>query len=375
MNYEQYVIPVILALIGAVSTFAVYKKAFKQNGNLKMIIGVLGAIALVVGAGGVYSIYSGSDLPILGSAFLTTVGGDSGQTETNTPVETESKSRVLDTLKAISRTKYSNSYSTVAGTLSFYDKDTTPGEPNANAIDTITLSSGVGSTTNGYLKTNTQYRASFDGDGTYYDVDYGLITISEDDFNPSTGTAQFDLGDILTVATISDMINESGVGGDVNGQSDATVGTAELGSNTTDYFWYDESVGDQQFYIQPTFESTTANTGLKNPVVCFDFDRSNPPEGTEITAISTQVVDGTGFGIPSDLTDYWVNQQCVSLGSEMKAGTSSKVKLTFTVSESNLDNMADVWYLEMDDLGDYLGQDINRDTGATADSITFNSQA
>jgi len=185
------------------------------------------------------------------------------------------KQRPISTLSVISTAKNSNSQT-------------------ASPLDSISVSSGVGSTTNKYIKTSTPYRVVFDGEGTYYDVDYGVITFPDEDFNPSTGEYLFDMGTVTIVATIDDMLNESLLtGGYVNGEtSDLTRGTAELGtdisSGNTDNLTYDESAGDGQFYIKPTLSASGAYKELRDAVMCFEWDTSTPPEGNEISSIVYQ---------------------------------------------------------------------------------------
>ncbi|HEY0090066.1 MAG TPA: hypothetical protein VGB37_14565 [Candidatus Lokiarchaeia archaeon] len=367
--------PIVISVIGVALLLAFSGKIFRDKGiKVKMLV-----VASLVIAYGLIGVASQLGIISMGGAssfFLTTTGVESSVIPEVVTIASGGavslEKLVIDTMKAVSYTKYSNSYTTVSGTLYFFPADANPGDPNTNAVDSITLSSGVGSSTNAILTTNTPYRVVFDGANTYYDKDFGIVKI--ENLQKSTGTAQFNLGEIITVATLDDMLDESDVTGLVNGQAVNTSGTAELGYTSADSFMYDESVGDQIFYIQPTFSSSTANTELKNPAMCFEFDTTNTPAGTEVTAISSQLISGTDFNIPSDLTEYWTKEQCVLLTNSMKAGTSSTVKLTFTVDETAL-GTDDLWYLGFDDLGSLRGKDTNLNTGATIDRITFDAQA
>jgi len=374
---EMNILYWVILAVGIIMLGMVQQKVFKKNGTAKKVALIGGIVLVAYGLiGGLASVDVISNLGFAEGIFFTaTAPIVNGGTSVPITVDEGASSRVIDTLKIVeAKEKFSNAYDQVAGTLNFYDAGTDPSSPTASAIDTITVSAGAGSTTNAKLRTNTAYRVTFDGDGSYYDVDYGVITISESDYNPSTGTASISMGEVMKVSTIDDMMNESAVDGVVNGQTVATPGTAELGSNATDILWYDESVGDGQFYIEPTLSFSGANTGIKNAVLAFEWDTSNPPEGNEISALTYQLTSGTDLGIPSDLLNYWSTEEAIALGTSINGGTSSKIKLTITYDETNLDT-TDVWYLAVDDLGELRGKDINLDTGATLDRITFNAQA
>jgi len=374
---NMMIVTLASAIIGAGMLWGVNTKQFKTKGNFRNFVMIAGIVALAWGSVG--SLYHGGMVTDLGGAegmFLTATGvAPSVQpTVLTTTVTPGVKQRPISTLSVISTVKNSNSHTDVSGYLRIFDPDTNPSDPTASNLDSVTLSSGVGSTTNKYVRTSTPYRVVFDGDGTYYDKDYGIMTFDDEDFNPSTGEYLFDMKDITLVATISDMINESALSGDVNGQtSSSAVGTAELGSAGTDTFTYDVSIGDGQFYFKPTLEASTAYSELKNAVLCFEWDTSNAPEGNEISSITASLVSGTDLGIPAELVNYWSNEECVSLG-DMTAGQSSQIKLLFTVDDTAID-ANDGYFLAFDDLGSLRGKDLNLDTGATIDRITFEHQA
>ena len=287
------------------------------------------------------------------------------------------KALLIESLSTISKEKYSNSQSAVSGTLRIYNSDVDPKTPTASTIDTITVSSGTGTSTNKKLRTDTAYRVVLDGAGTYYDKDYGVMTFTAKDYNPNTGSFLFDLGEVAKVSTIDDMLNESDVSGLLNGQASITCGTDEIcGGEASENVTYDESVGDGQFYIKPTISFSGANTEIKEPVVCFEWDTTNPPEGNELSALDYQLISGTDFGFAdSSWLNYWSTQSCLSAGSIAKGGVSSSIKLTLTVDEANLANNADKWYLYVDDLSGIRAKDARLNTGATYDRTLFDSQA
>ena len=366
---------ILLTAIGAGLAYAVYSKAFKVKGNIRTFVMIAGIALLIYGGAGITSTQGWYDFGEANVIFFTTTGVQAPVVNgvPSVPV-VGAKQRPISTLSVISKAKNSNSYTTIGGDLDIFSPETNPSDPTASPIDSISVASGVGSTTSKYIKTSTPYRVVFDGEGTYYDVDYGVISFPDEDFNPSTGEYLFDMEEVVIVATIDDMLDESAVDGDVNGQSGNVTGTAELGYNGTDVFMYDESVGDGQWYIMPTLSASTAYTELRDSVMCFEWDTSTPPEGNEISSIVYQLQSGSDFGIPSELINYWSNEECISIGT-MTAGMSSKIKLLFTVDETALDDSADIWYLGFDDLGSMRGKDVLLDTGATLDRIKFDNMA
>ena len=87
----------------------------------------------------------------------------------------------------------------------------------------------------------------------------------------------------------------------------------------------------------PTMSISGSNQVAKDYVMCFVFANQNSPEGNEISAFTSQLQTGTDLGIPSDLLNFWSNEECVKLGTTVKSGSSAKYKFTITYTEANLD--------------------------------------
>lgn len=375
----------ILLIISGLFLAMIWGQVFKSKGRWRTFILVAGIIIGIYAVIGILGSYGFVDLQNAGvdKLFLATTGAGAGVQTNNSnptiPVVSSGNTFVIGTLKATAKEKYSNSYTNVgSGTqfLKIYDANTDPSSPTASAIDKINISAGSGSSTNKLITVNTPYRVVFDGAGTWYDKDFGVIVFDSARYNAEASELLFQMGDIAKVGTIDDMLDEvNSVNGDINGQSSSVAGTAEVGNVTTDSLVYDISVGDGQFYIQPTLAFSGAYTEVKNPVLCFQRDITNPPEGNEMSSITYQHVTGTDLGLPSELVSYWSNEECVLLGAQATGGQSSKIKLTFTVDETNTDANDD-WYLYLDDLSDIRGKDsIVSNSGATLDSIKFDAQA
>jgi hypothetical protein len=388
MPFQLGIIGTIAGIVGLLALLFSTSKGLRDSGKtgwrifgaIFVVIGLLFAFVqpMAVMTNGWVGIQPGTVYQPVGEGGT---GGTGEQIQTN--VSGTDRVQTIGTLKVSAIEKNSNVATNVAGTLKIFDKGIKDlSNPNVQAIDTVTVSSGVGSSTNGRIKTDNLYRIAFDGGGTYYDIDYGVTLMPFKDYARETGIFTFEIPSATKIATVSDMLDETGTMTDatlneyMNGANSSASG-AEVYANATDNIWYDESAGDGTFYIIPMFEATTAYAELKEPVMCFDYDRTAPPEGNEISEITMSKYQGddiredTGL---NDITTYWASQDCVKFR-DIKAGEQTRYKLTFTVTEGNLDNNADIWYLEFDDLGDYLGKDLVLNTGATGDSITVNSQA
>lgn len=370
----------ILGIIGLIVTVQSYRvSGAKALGMPKILAGIVGVglIGFAVLQVGWLSVVGIN--PLSAGYVPPTVPQTPQVPQTPTP-SVGASALIIDTFSVTSaKEKYSNAYDQVIGTLRFYDAGTNPSSPTASTVDTVTISAGTGSSTAKRLQTETPYRVVFDGASLWYDEDYGIITFASKDYNKNTGQYGFDAGLISRIANFTDY-NASDISGNINGQTTATLGTDEIGTELLDddsnggNLSYDESVGDGQFYFDYIIEVSGANREVKAPVLCFEWDNTAPPEGNELSALTAQVQSGIGFGIPSDLLDYWSNQACTSMGTVIAGGASSEVRFTITVDEANLDT-TDMWRMYIDDLGAIRGKDVRLGVGAIPNDILFTSQA
>ncbi|MEK6881288.1 MAG: hypothetical protein AABY22_16825 [Nanoarchaeota archaeon] len=379
-------LPIILGILGAIfgamalgwvgegNQFSKSKSTFKSGVTLVLIgLFVYGLISFGLQAG-----FNPLNIGDKGSAMFLAVAGtpavagvtDAGavvKTETVTPTTSLGVALPVNTLTLINvAEKGSNKLAVTTGAFHFYKSGTDPKSATANAIDVISVASGSGSSTNKTLSTNTPYRVVFKGAGTYYDKDYGEYTIKN--LNPNTGEAQFDAGEIATVGTISAFFTESR-NASISGQTSFLLGTDEIGNTTSDILVYDESVGNEDYYLDVVLGFTGANTYVKKPVFCFENDLSNPPDSNDYTAITSSTRTGDRYKLDSDLISYWKDQKCYALpmnsGDYEGAGSSTTVRITFTPVEANLDANDDFFFL-IDDLGSARGvDDSGSNRGAT----------
>ena len=283
----------------------------------------------------------------------------------------------------------SNDYRTATGSLKIFEKGVNPSESNANAYDEIFLTLGVGSTTAAKLYSATDYVMVYNGSTTYYDQWYmgnafpltsQLPYIQTDE--SAISTANINIRDILTIATISDPLNEAAVSGIINGQTTAAnttsgssnelmIGTAVTAADDG-IIYYNKTNGDGQFYIDITIAFDGANKKVKNPVLDIVNDLSTPFDGNEFSSVTMIRQSGTEYGIPRDVTDYVNNANPIPLGTEAEGGDSGIYRMTFNGDESLMDATADKMYIYVDDNGRHLGQDILKGVKAAAsDAITI----
>lgn len=374
----------IILLAGAVFLTWAMRKSFKHNGSAKTFAWIFGALLVVYSGVGILGNYGIVDLGSNAGLFLATTGAVAPSTGTSTNTNNNGASQntggsnlIIGTLKAKAQEKYSNSYTNVGNGngqyLKIYDANTDPSSPTASYIDRINITSGSGSTTSKLITTGTPYRVVFDGANVWYDKDFGVMSFNSANYNVQTSELLFDIGTVSKISNITSALNGTATDGTVNGQTTSSA-TNEINTtaSTATEIRYDKAVGDGQFYISPTVAFSGAYTESKNPVLCFEWDTSTPPEGNEVSSITYQLTSGTDFKMPSELVSYWSTQQCILLGQTASGGTSSTFKLTFTMDESQITASDDVFYMYVDDLGKIRGKDaIVTNIGASPYKLKF----
>lgn len=387
----------VLLIVAGIFLAMIFGKVFKSKGGWRTFVLVAGIALAIYSVVGLLGSYGVLDLHAVGAdkLFLASTGVGAGTGINNQTIQcptgqslvngvctvqtTSGNTFVIATLKTLAKEKNSNSYTSVGTGVQYlyiYDANTDPSSPTASYIDRINLTSGVGTDTNSVVKTNTPYRVVFNGANVWYDKDFGIMTFNSNGYNAQTGTYSFDMGEIAKIATIGAPLNGTAIDGTVNGQTSYTAITEISNASTATVLVLNKTSSDGQFYISPTISFSGAYAEVERPVLCFEFDLSNPPAGNEVSSITAQLLSGTDFGIPSELVNYWGKQQCVMLGSTVKGGTSSQVKLTFTVSTANLGGTGtDIYYMAIDDLGNLRAKDVALNTGATIQRIQFSNVA
>lgn len=278
------------------------------------------------------------------------------------------------------RSSGANSPTGPAGSVEFFADGTDLSIPGVTALDTISVTAGVGATTSKILKSCTDYEIVYNGASAEYDIMHptGRIAPVKTDIG-EIPSQTIEFHNVKVFATIGDLVEENAVDGTINGQTstsgeanstlELTVGTDSSPADG-DTIYYNKTNGDDVFYIDIDMEATGGDKVLKNPALCF-VNLANPMEGTEFSEVTLTYRSGTNFGIPDSITDYVKYQRCVPLSDEMTSTDSGTYRLQFTVVDANADVTADVMYVYLDDLGEHLGRDIRDNTKATAAGFTL----
>ena len=365
------------------------QRCFKMWGILLVALGVILVVAgvakwtkkrdMAIGVGAVLLIFGGlfmggfsgiSDLSVWDDVTDYDIGGDGILTGCD-------EQKTIESLTVVAKTEYSNSYVTASGDLKYFEVDVDPTDSNANPIDSSTFSSGTVSDTSKLVQTCTPYHIIYDGGGTYYSEDLGIVTFDINDLNSDTGQLTWPAITVATVGTITDVFDETNDDSTyLNGATDVDAAGAEIScTDSADAtINYNETAGDGAWYLKVTIECTGANTECRDMVIDFDnWESGASPEGNEISSLTAQLESGTDLGIPADLTNYWSNRDQVSIGT-MLGGQSALYKFSWTYTEANLDTNDD-YMICFDDLGEYGGTDVGMDGGASGDCIDFDATA
>ncbi len=344
--------------------YAMFGKRVKKRaaiGAVSAIVGVFGLVMLLPGWG-----------VNLGDFFTAAPAeeGDQGGVASGVAIP-------IKTLNVLVEEKNSGSFSAADGTLKIYRSGTNPSDANANPLDSVTVTNGNGTSTSGVIKTNTKYRVVLDGSTTYYDVDLGEIEFVGSNYDKDQGQYLLELVDsnaAIIVPTISDAFDET-TAANFNGQTTANLsGTSgnvvgNMGTISADGTWYWNETAGTTAYIEITPAFTGANAEVKEAVLCFDWDDSNPPEGNEFSDMTASLRTGTNYQLPSDILDYFNKEACIPLVGA-KAGDSGTYRISMTITAANFDT-ADDFTIKVDDLGKVDGKDVLLGTKATKDTITF----
>lgn len=402
MELDLVSIFLAVTVLAALGYLMLKDSSKKVNAEMLGIVAVM-ALVLTVGAYmglfgevGISSVAPGSP------GYTVGIPSDAGITT----IITDDEQKVISSLSIMTIDAGSNKRDACVDQVQYFAEGEDPRLSTAYSIDTTTITSGVGTETDAYLKTNKLYKTIFhDTNTTYYDGvlgagvwnpsdSIGAVAIKAPSTTDATVTTSITFGEdgtapLWKIATIPDVLDETSTDGRINGQSAIAGGmTATANYNSTyeiqvgadsspsddDTVYYNDTNGDGSFYLRMTFGAEGSQAYLKRPVVCFVNDMSNPCERNEFTAITAALYTGSGseVSLPSDLHTAFSNMDaCVEIGGQntdgvahIESGKTATYTLTFTVDEDHTDASADQFYIIADDLGGYLAQDIRQGQGA-----------
>lgn len=365
---------VLYGLAAIFIVIGLYMRSIKKTdtGNFSSVIGIVLAVVVFAGSAGVFAPLAVTPEPTP-PEFVPGVLDGTCQVKVYTQVNFSGDTWGADDPTA------------PAGSVDFFVAGANPSEAGVTRLDTIAITSGSGGTTSAVLESCTNYGVVYNGASAEYDAWYNGIDwtqpnqlpyVSTTDATISNAIVKFD--DVVVVATIPDPIEEDSTTGIINGQTNvngsvACSGEIQVGADATpadsDVIYYNKTNGDLSYYLDITLGADGANKKLHEPVLCFVNDHSNPFDGDEFTAVTLQRQSGTDFGLPTDITDYVNNADCVPLGASIEGGQTGVYRMQFTAVNANLAATTDVMYIYPDDMGEYLGKDILRNTKATAGAV------
>ena len=271
----------------------------------------------------------------------------------------------VETLKATVKDKYT--MADVSGvSIKFYSPGADITDPYVLPLDTITISSGTGTTTNYIIQTNTPYDVYLDGNTSYYDEKLNF----EISYNKDRG-----VGYLLVNGQSYVSATNVGTFVDVDSLAEKSSAVQDTG---TDTIMYNESVGAGSFWIKLDIGNDEANSELRDVVLCFRDVGTDALDGDEVTGLSATYVSGSSkINIPGDLLKYWQDSAgsggavCIKIADSLGSSEKARWAFDFTVDESNWD-ANEKFAITFDDLGDYQEKQYpSRKTKATAESLTI----
>lgn len=353
----------------------------KDIGQFSIAIGALLAVAVLAGGLGLY-------------APLTAAPAEAPIYVVEEPIDVEVAKTICDKTGALvySQLNFSgdtwaqtgaNSPTGPSGTLSFYLSGADVTLPGATALDTISITSGVGGTTSGVLKSCTPYEIWYDGGATDYDVQYGANQIPPILTDAGIIANQvIEVRSVQAVASLSDILEEDSTDGRINGQSNVSglgAFAIQVGTDGTpadgDTMYYSIGNASDTFYLDLTIEVSGGDKVGKDMVLC-PVRLANPMEGTEFSQVLMNYRSGNTLDVPSvDVTAYFTNHECIPLG-DMIGGESAEYRLNFNVVEANFaTDGTDILYLYLDDLGGYQETDVFHNLKAAATGLQLQAEA
>ena len=362
-----------LAILAIAFGFHMRSQKKTDVGNYSLLAGVIVAGVVFMGAGGAFA------------GLTAAPGNDNGIPLIEGVENGDCQLKPYTQLTFTGTVEGTDDPTAPAGSVDFYAAGKDPSSATATRITTIPITSGVGNLTGSSLMACTSYGIIYNGASAEYDQWYNDKDWTQSNYLPYIATTEsaiangiIQVNEIKVVATLPDPIEENAVTGIINGQTnvDGTVGNSneiQIGADDSpadsDVIYYNKTNGDLSFYLDITLGADGANKWIKDPVLAFENDNSNPMDGNEFADVTLVRQSGTDFGLPTDITSYVNNADAVPMGAWIEGGQTGVYRMQFTLINANLDATSDVMYIYTDDNGAYLGKDILRNTKATAGAV------
>jgi len=270
-KYTMEIVTILAWLIAIIALVVLLVAIMGKNQKHRAVKGAASGIVLVLAVLFVTGVASFG----VQTAGLSGFGGGDGSTgDCGTPKPIEDfKVKLIEDL--------SGSYTGIYGDLKVYQADANPNAANTNPIADVYIDAGKGSYTDQDLKTCTDYRVIFyDNASTqvWYSEDFEkmqfVVAPTTDNVVDYTFTNDGSNGidkPIVKMATLDDIFDETSTSNNqFNGQTNTslTSGTNEIGcaadcATADESIYYNETSGNGEFYIKPTFSASGANKRLR----------------------------------------------------------------------------------------------------------------
>ena len=213
--------------------------------------------------------------------------------------------------------------------------------------------SGILTATKTKILTNTDYKVLvYDENGQYYATVYDMkvpaLESGQDTY--TFGPAYVEkIGDLVGITEVVE--NSSGVDVSVSGGN--AVATINLAS----------APDNPYFTVKFAFENNVPDSVVKDVVIRAVNDAQNPMDSDAIDSVRVSLDRGDNLGIDSDLTSLIRSGQKIEVG-DIEDGDRSVYEITVRLDKALL-HSGETLYIYVDDLGDYLGEDVAGDNGMT----------
>ena len=202
------------------------------------------------------------------------------------------------------------------------------------------------------ILTGNDYRALvYDTTGTYYATTYDMSVPELE-----AGIDSYTFGPVYVEKIGS-------LGGVTTALGSVGVSVLQTGGNAVYTIDLATAPSNIELTAKVSFTNEIAKSVIKDLVIRSVNDAQNPLDKNAISLVRVSLDKGDELGIPSDITTEIKNGQKIELG-DITDTTRAEYEFTIRLDKALLQS-GDTFYIYFDDLGDYLGEDVNGDNGMT----------
>lgn len=299
----------------------------------------------------------------------------------NNQVSLDTSQKPISTFIVKSREKNSLKEDAVNGSFLIFNPSISPTSVSSTPIRSISLTSGSGSLANPSFSTNSDYILAYDGNGKWYDENWGISRFNNANYG-ANGIYNYITPDIALIGNFTLPINLTSGNSAVNGGASSEVNVSSVPVTGTNFIGignvrYNTTGGDGSFFLDFIISNSIANSEIRDSVICFENDPSNPMGGSEVTGINLGVISGQSFpNNPqlSGLNTFITANACTQIGT-LASGFSSTYRMTFTVSNSLWSTSTGRFNIWFDDLGYFKQKDVRNNFGTRGQFIIISQMA